>query len=368
MAAPFARSSNTLLAGFPTPHLLSFAAAGLEISEHSLKHLSFKGRHTLSLKAYGNCDLQKQIIAHGEITDPVALSSALRAFLPEVGTPYVHVSLPEQKGYVFRMFVPKNDGLSMKEAIEFRIEENIPLPAADIIFDCEELPSESTETERAVNVTAFPRATIEMYYAALADAGFIPLSFEIESQAAARAVLQKQDTTARMIVDFGETRTVIAVAERGVVRFTTSLDLSGNSLATALSKIAGGTSVEVERIKNEEGLSGALQGSPTAAAVLPTITALCDEIQRHFVYWRTHGESTGTAHSPIASIVLCGGNANLKGITDFISQRVRVPVHLADVWQNAFSLDTYVPEIPFKQSLRYATVAGLALRRGIENT
>jgi hypothetical protein len=47
---------------------------------------------------------------------------------------------------------------------------------------------------------------------------------------------------------------------------------------------------------------------------------------------------------------------------------MRTPVHLADVWQNAFSFDSYIPEISYKQSLRFATVAGLALRRGVENT
>lgn len=361
------RSQKTLFSGFPIPRALSFPSAGLEISEHSLKHLSFKGRAVLSLKAYGNCDLKPGIISNGEITDPVELSNALQSFLPEVGTPYVHVSLPEQKGYVFRMMIPKNENLLVKDAVEFRIEENIPLPASDIIFDCEELMHESTENELAVNVTAFPRATVEMYYAALSDAGFIPLSFEIESQAAARALLRGGDTEARMLVDFGETRTVIAVAERGVVRFTTSLELAGSSLAGSLKKL-GGDMAEIERLKNEEGIAGASSGSKVAEMLLPVASALKDEINRHFVYWRTHGEADGGSHLPITSVILCGGNANLRGLSEYLSNGLRTQVSLGDVWRNAFDLSRYVPEIPYRQSLRYATVTGLALRRGVENT
>ncbi len=281
MAELFSRSSNLLLSGFPVPRLLSFSTAGLEISEHSLKHFSFAGRDTRTIHAYGNSDLKPGVIAHGEIQDPGALSAALRSFLPEVGTQYVHVSLPEQKGYVFRMMLPREGGLSMKEAVEFRIEENIPLPASEILFDCEEIVHESTSTERAVNVTAFPRATVEMYYAALADAGFVPLSFEIESQAAARALLKGGDTEAHMLVDFGETRTVIAVAERGIVRFTTSLELAGGSLAASLTNIAGGNAAEIERLKNEEGIAGLSAENKTAQALLPTIGVLRDEINRH---------------------------------------------------------------------------------------
>ncbi len=368
MAEFFPRSSHTLLAGFPIPRLLSFASAGLEISEHSLKHLSFAGRNKLTLQSFGNCDLKPDIIAHGEIQDPAALSEDLRTFLPSVGTPYVHVSLPEQKGYVFRMMIPRDGELSMKDAVEFRIEENIPLPPSDIIFDCEELAHESTETDRAVNVTAFPRSTVEMYYAALADAGFVPLSFEIESQAAARALLPHDDMQARMMVDFGETRTVIAIAERGVVRFTTSLEVAGNTLAFALRKSGIVDAAEIERLKNDVGIASQTQGDKTASLLLPTIEQLKDEINRHFVYWRTHGETSGSLHLPITSVVLSGGNANLKGITEYLSNSMRVPVTLAEVWQNAFTLADYIPEIPYKQSLRYATVIGLALRRGIQNT
>ena len=368
MESLFLRSQKTLLSGFPVPRVLSFPSAGLEISEHSLKHLSFKGKSVLSLKAYGNCDLKPGVISHGEITDPVGLSKTLHSFLDEVGTPYVHVSLPEQKGYVFRMMIPKSENLLVRDAVEFRIEENIPLPASDIIFDCEELVHESNENELAVNVTAFPRATVEMYYVALADAGFIPLSFEIESQAAARALLRAGDTEARMLVDFGETRTVIAVAERGVVRFTTSLELAGSALAESLKGLGKDNATEIERLKNEEGIAGATLGNKIAEALLPVASVLKDEINRHFVYWRTHGETGGGLHLPIASVILFGGNSNLRGLPEYLSNSLRTPVVLADVWQNAFDLSKYVPEIPHKQSLRFATVAGLSLRRGVENT
>lgn len=339
-------------------------AAGLEISEHSLKYLQFVGGKEQRLGAFGNSDLPEGVIMHGEIQDVAALADALRALLKELGTPRVHVSLPEQKGYIFRMSMPRNPDLTMREAIEFRLEEYIPLPPSDVVFDWEPLSEEEGGAEIAVNVTAFPRAAVEEYYEALASAGFLPLSFEIESQAAARAVLPRASTAPAMIVDFGETRTAIAVAQDGVVQFTTSLELSGGALTASLAKKLGAAPSEAERLKNEEGIVGA---GKTTEAIMGTVTALRDEIQRHFVYWHTHSEAAGRPHRPIESIILCGGNANVRGLPAFLSQTVRAKIELADVWQNAFSLSQYVPPIPHNQSLRFATVAGLALRRGILN-
>ncbi len=363
----FARKSrDPLLSFFPIPKLLAMDAAGLEISEHSLKYLYLSGEKRLRLKSFGNKDLPAGVIAHGEIEDVSALAGALRELRDEIGTSRVHVSLPEQKGYVFRMTSPRVQDLSVREAIEFRLEEYVPLPPGDVVFDWEVLEGESTPTELALNVTAFPRTTIEEYYEALSSAGYVPLSFEIESQAAARAVLPLGHKGAALIVDFGETRTAIAVVQHGIVRFTTSLELAGGALTTALIKKLGVTPQEAERLKNEEGVANV--GGRAAEVIGPIITSLRNEIQRHFLYWHTHGEAAGLAHEPIDTIILCGGNANVRGLSTFLSQTMRARVELARVWQNAFDLSGYIPPVPHNHSLRYATVTGLALRKGIQNT
>lgn len=356
---------DPLLSLFPVPKLLTMDAAGLEISEHSLKYLRFSSGDAVRIHSFGNRDLPAGVIAHGEIEDVAALADALRALLSDIGIARVHVSLPEQKGYVFRMTVPQSADLSVREAIEFRLEEYVPLPVSDVVFDWETLEKESTPTELALNVTAFPRATLEEYYEALSAAGFLPLSFEIESQAAARAVLPAHHSGASMIVDFGETRTAISVAQDGVVRFTTSLELAGEAVTSALMSRLNISVAEAERLKNEEGIASA--GGNVGPIITPTITTLRNEIQRHFLYWHTHGEAAGSTHAPIDTIILCGGNANVRGLPVFLAQTMRARVELADVWQNAFDIASYMPPIPHNQSLRYATVTGLALRRGIIN-
>jgi len=358
---------DPVLSLFPLPALLRMDAGGLEISEHSIKYLSFTSGGKFSrIKEYGNKDIPQGIVIGGEIKDIAGLADILRGLLKEIKNPRVHVSLPEQKGYIFRMNVPRSAELSLREAVEFRLVEYVPLAPSDVVFDAEIIESESTDAEYILNVTAFPRSTVEGYYDALTIGGYTPLTFEIESQAAARSVIPLRDAGVHMIVDFGETRTAIAVVQAGIVRFTTSLELAGGSLGAALKK-AGVMDAEIENTKNDVGIVGG-RGEKADGVLAPIVAQLRTEIQRHFVYWHTHGESVGAKHGSIGSVILCGGNSNLRGLPEYLSAALRVPVTAASVWQNAFPLSSYVPAIPLNQSLRYATVAGLALRCGIQSS
>ncbi len=143
------------------------------------------------------------------------------------------------------------------------------------------------------------------------------------------------------------------------MRFTTSLEIAGASLTLALKKALGVDVREAERLKNEEGI---VPGSPVAEAIMPTISALKDEINRHFIYWHTHTEEAEEPHNKITNVILIGGNANVRGLVAYLAQNLKIPVSLGDVWHNVLDLGTYVPPIPRNESYRYATVTGLALR------
>ena len=64
----------------------------------------------------------------------------------------------------------------------------------------------------------------------------------------------------------------------------------------------------------------------------------------------------------IKEIILCGGDANLAGLTEYLTLTLKIPVKLANVWLNVFSFEEYVPEIEFNKSLKFATAVGLALK------
>ena len=351
---------------FPVPRFTALRGGGLEVSDHSVKHLVLKKVHSYSstssfrLASFGSERIPEGVVSGGEIHNPEALRAILMRVREKMGQPFVDVSLPEQKGYVFQVSFPVSEDLSLRHAITFLLEERVPLSASDTTFDYEIMP-ESSSREIKVTVTAFPRKLVELQHDILREAGFRPLSFEMESQAAARALVPPDGKT-RMIVDFGDTRTSVSVVGGGIVRFTTSLDIGGGSLQSALQKALGVDAEEADRLKNEQGILALNQGNPVAEALISTLSALRDEIGRRFAYWHTHATEENREASTIEEILLIGGNANLRGFSDYLEQSLRVPVRQPNVWGNLCTFDSYVPPIERTESFRYATVVGLALR------
>ena len=66
--------------------------------------------------------------------------------------------------------------------------------------------------------------------------------------------------------------------------------------------------------------------------------------------------------SPVGRVFLLGGGSNLKGIADYIAERVQAPAMRPNVWQNVCTFNDYVPPIDRRASLQYATAVGLSLR------
>ena len=89
---------------------------------------------------------------------------------------------------------------------------------------------------------------------------------------------------------------------------------------------------------------------------------LGEEIKRHYKYWEERESQDGSKKEAIERVILCGGNANVKGLPEHLERELGISVERANVWRNVFSLDEVVPSMPYEVSLSYATVVGLALR------
>ena len=119
--------------------------------------------------------------------------------------------------------------------------------------------------------------------------------------------------------------------------------------------------VEAEQKKNELGLNRSDKNKDSFFAVLPTITAIKDEITQRINYW--HGREEGAEHQDrITRIVLCGGQSVLPGLVDFLQSYFDLPVEIGNPWKNFYPAELGVPPLELRESLRYATAIGLSLR------
>ena len=334
---------------FPAPKYLVRPTVGLDISDQSVKFIELDRRgRRLAVSRYGEKPIPVGAIESGLIKDQAALTKVLAALVAEQKFTQVVISLPEEEAYVVRLSLPIVNPAELRESLELQLEEHIPLPAAEIAFDFEILnqpsPPPRRSTSSDLSLSAFPKNTIE-------------------AQAIARAVGRAGDEQLALVVDFGKTRTSFFIVRGEVVLFTaTANQIGGEDITKAVQKNLNLTYAAAEKLKIERGLLTIKNQRALFDAILPIVSVLRDEIVKHYFWWESRRSEQARPDRSIERIIICGGQATLPGLIDYLNLNLDWPVELGNPWTNIFSFEDYIPELNLNQALRYTTALGLALR------
>jgi len=346
---------------FSTPTYLEMPSFGLDISDESIKFMELiSAKNGIEPRKYGEKQIPSGVVELGKIVDSMKLEEILSELKKEQKIKDARVSILENQIYLFKLKLEKESINNIKESIEFVLEEHIPIPAVDTIFDYDVI--EENEKEIIIQVAAIQVSIIEEYLAVFENCGINIHSFELEAQAIARAIIKKGDKETYMIIDFGEKRTGIFIVSNGVVMFTSTVDFGGASFSEMIQKNLDISFEEAEKTKIKYGLQRNLENKEIFPILLNGASILRDEIQKHFLYWHTHEDEDGVKNLPIKKILLCGGNSSIIGLADYFAVSMKTEVEIANVWVNICDLKKRVPNINSKQALSFATAIGLALR------
>lgn len=348
---------------FPPPRFVSLPSIGVDISDTSLKYVQFERKHpydkNLALQSWGDLDIPSGVVEHGTIQDVRKLAQVLKEVKDVSGAEYVRLSLPEERAYLFETTLDKNTSFKeMRGLLEFKLEENVPLSPREVYFDYDVVDVDDTHLH--VTVAVYAKDAINSYFEACQGAGFVPVSFEIESQAIARASVRSGLEGTYMVIDFGKTRMGVGIVHKGVLMYTSTVDIGGLVLSQSMRTILGDLAEsELTKIKNTKGILKTADNLEVYTALSETVNVIVEEIKTRIHYWSTR--DVDVAERKIEKIFLCGGSVNLAGLPEHLSASLSIPTERAQVWQNAFSLDTFIPPITRRYSYGYATAIGLAL-------
>jgi type IV pilus assembly protein PilM len=306
---------------------------------------------------YTQIPLQDGVFVDGDIEKEDVVTEVLRTLRLKNRVRYAVASLSERKSYLYQTLASPEQK-NLREAVEFDLEAHVPLPPAETLYDYEVV--RVTPQGTVLAVTAFARRVVESYERVFTGAGIVLRALEIESHALVRAALSEKDRSrVVMLVDMGKRSTRIAVADHGAVSYTATVDFGGDMLTQALQKRFSLEVQAAEEMKNARGFLLGNENKDVVDAVASSISILRDELTRHVAFWNS---STGTEieRESVDRVVIAGGNANMTGLAEYLSGALFLPVVVADVWQNIFSLDHYVPSMPIHESLEFAPAIGLA--------
>ena len=156
-------SSNFLSKILKAPDFLNMKTVGVNITDSSVFYVSLKGEgEKKTLDKYGEKKLPEGTVVNGEIKKPQELISVLSSIREEADFQFVCASFPEEESYIFRLILPAGlkSNQEIRQNIEFRLEENVPLSPSQVIFDFEVLSSIDGHVGE-VMVSAVPVKTVE---------------------------------------------------------------------------------------------------------------------------------------------------------------------------------------------------------------
>lgn len=348
---------------------------GLDVSDLSLKIMKLKKRGDLfRVDSFGQMSIEAGVVEKGLIKNEDALAKIIKVALKniqgkKIRTKYVIVSLPEEKSFLQVIQMPKMEKGDLRSAIFFEAENYIPLPIGEVYLDFQIIePVNDSQNHLDVLMVAMPKKIVNTYVSCLKKAGLIPLAFEIESEAIARALIKNETSNAPVaLIDFGKNSTDFIVFSGRSIRFTYSIPISSEQLTAAISKSLGIDLEEAEKIKLKYNLSRINTDErlkKTLEAIAPILEDLAAQVKKNMNFYQDHAPDEHVAAKKIEKIFLCGGGANLKGLPEFLSRKLNISVELHDTWMHFLSQRLIVGANA--NFLSFTTALGLAMR-GIEN-
>jgi Tfp pilus assembly PilM family ATPase len=319
---------NTFYNHFPTPEYLTLSNCGVAISDGSLHFIQFSHGlvgNGLNLSSFEKITLPEGVVDSGFINDTEKLTAVLRDLASRYRLSFVRATLPEERAYLFTTTIDRVPSEGLRDAVAFIIEENVPVTLAESVFDFDILTEDEHSDKIEVTVAVLSKKVVNFYLQVFRDAGITPVSFDIESQAIARAVVPKGDKSTQLIVNLGRNKTGFYVVEDEVVQFTTTLPI--------------GVGKEGEGLHQEE---------------------IKSEMGKIFTYWSAHHKGGG-AERKVSKVLLCGEASISQGFVSELESDLGVPHSAVNPWAN-ISSDTrkLSPEL-IKDAMEYIPAIGLAI-------
>lgn len=343
---------------FTPPKFLEMPSVSLEILPAGISFLLTKNTEEgLKPDIYGLVPLPPGAVSRGEIIKKEPVIKALLEIKKKTKMSFVRFSIPEEKTYIFKTHLPNLEPKEIRDILDFKIEENVPLSAKEAVFDYDIIPNsiKAPELDLVVSVTSLK--LVEELQTVFELAGLTPVFFSPESNNVAKAVVKEANEQVIVIANIRESNIILSLVVSGVVCQTSSMNFGSSTFTDSLTKYFKVSFEEALKMKKEKLYSDNDLNMEIFSYLINTISAIKDELYKFTSYCNERGDVIGR----VDRVILCGQDAMIVGFEKYLSLNLDINVEVANVWVNNFDLDTYIPEISKLDSLNLAVLNGLSL-------
>jgi len=354
---------------------------GLDIGTHSIKMVQFAViEGELSLVRVGLKEIE---LSEEEKDSPKAILDCLKEVMRGLDLKRARVvsvvNCP--KSSTRKLLVPYMPKAEMAEAIKWEMKDHISFSIDEAIIDFEVFGEvmEKGVKKHEVLVAAAPEKTIVEHLDMVSQVRIKPSSITQVPLAlrnlAKRAGFKEDETVA--LVEIGGSVTELCIFKGGAIEFSRKLPVAGRDITKAMTGVLVSDLGRVELRMNEAEVLKKEWGIPkkgethiidkkvstdqVLSLIRPSVEKLSNEINRSFDYYRE--ESRG---GMVDRVVLFGGSAGLKGLTEFLANELGIEVEVGDPLKWVKVLPEVVSE---KEAISYrlgvAIGAALSEAKGI---
>ena len=339
---------------------------GLDITTSSIKliELSLSGGQYV-VDSYAAEPTPQNAMNEKAIVDADAVGEAISRAVRRAGarTREVAVAINGDAAITKVIQMPRNlKDADLEAQVEMQADQYIPFPMEEVAYDFEVLgPSEKDADSNDVLLVASRNENVEQRRAAVAAGGLAARVVDVEAFALENAckLMTHQmpdggiDRTIA-VVDFGASSTTFSVLRNLKVIYTRDFAFGGQQLTEEIMRTYGLSMEEAGRAKKEGGLPGNFQ----AEVLDPFIDDMTQQVSRSLQFYL----ASGSGRDQPEKILVCGGGANISGVSDVISSRVGISAEKGDPLGQMKLSSRAKAQAVARDATALLTACGLALR------
>lgn len=307
---------------------------------------------------YGSANFDKSAQKDGVIVQPEIIAKAAHRLFQhdlvgDITTRRVAVAIPAYRTFTRSVQLPKLQPSELAAAVQLEAEQYISAPLDELYLDYDII--RKTETSTEIFMVAVPRTIVDSYLDLAQLLGLETVLIEPTLSSSARLLsLDERNNLATFIIDFGSLSSDISILDTSTL-VTGTVQGGGEDFTNSIKKSLNVTLDEANLIKTRYGLGVSKKQKDIVKALEPTLDQIIKEIRRTIRYYE---ERYGTER-PISQIVTLGGGANMPGLSEYLIDKLRIPVRHGEPWHYFNLKGLHAPSDAEKPM--YATVAGLSL-------
>jgi type IV pilus assembly protein PilM len=335
---------------------------GLDIGHDTIKVMQVEPAQNKKKKnsviGYGFTHFEPTALKDGVIVDIESVAKAAHDLFAtnivgDITTRRVAMAVPSTRTFSQTLTLPNMGKKDLAQAVQNELEQYIPAKLDELYVDFDVV--RHTKEGIELQVVAAPKLIVDSYTGLAKVLGLDAIAIETTINSSCRLFVQaEQSSVPTILIDFGSISSDLTIYDQAVLT-TGTVPGGGDSFTNLIGAKLGVSHKEAHVIKTRYGMGVSKKQAEITEALQPMLEQLIKEVRRIIRYY----EERSITNGKIGQIVTMGGGANMPGLSEYLTNALRLPTRMCDPWKHLDFGDLQPPGTTEKAM--YITATGLAM-------